>query len=118
MIATAKPSEQNSHIANGGLPIRLGDDHVTHTGGCVEIDFDVSGMKHKHDYHIMPLPRGIDFIVGMDLMTDLRIVLVPHERKIVLRIAGVVWVAPSKSIRESVRCGERDVFTSSQRIRE
>ena len=56
--------------------VRLGDNSsLVSTSDCRHFSFDVKGHAHAWDYHVMQLPAGLDFIVGMDFMGQHDVIL-------------------------------------------
>ena len=75
-------SEANSSCASGGVTIALGDDSKVVTQACKKLHFSVNGQSHDYDYHVMPLPRGIDVIVGMDYMIENDVILLSRSQTV------------------------------------
>ena len=75
-------SEANSSWASGGVTIALGDDSKVETQACKKLHFSVNGQSHDYDYHVMPLPRGIDVIVGMDYMIENDVILLSRSQTV------------------------------------
>ena len=64
------------------LGVRLGDNSLVSTSDCRNFSFDVKGHAHTWDYHVMQLPAGLDFIVGMDFMGQHDVILLTRSRKV------------------------------------
>jgi hypothetical protein len=62
--------------------VTLGDASVTQTRGARGHTFDVYGKAHDWIYQEMQLPKGIDFIIGMDFMTHHDVLLLPRRKQV------------------------------------
>ena len=72
----------NSNNPNGGIQVRLGDNSLVSASECRHLVYDIKGRSHSWDYHTMPLPSGIDIIVGMDFMEANDVVLLTKQKKV------------------------------------
>ena len=89
------------NTAAKSLGVRLGDNSLVSTSDCRNFSFDVKGQAHAWDYHVMQLPAGLDFIVGMDFMGQHNVILLTKSRKVlfgdsVLNYANVSAVDDSQ----------------------
>ena len=97
--STVAQLPENSAVKS--LGVRLGDNSLVSTSDCRNYSFDVKGHAHTWDYHIMQLPAGLDFIVGMDFMGQHDVILLTKSRKVlfgdsVLNYANVTAVDESQ----------------------
>ena len=74
--------ELSENINSSGVKVRLGDNSVVSTSNCMRLNFDVKGQSHSWDYHVMPLPVGLDIIIGMDYMGTYDVILLTATRKV------------------------------------
>jgi len=74
--------ELPENVNNSGVNVRLGDNSVVASTNCSRLTFDVKGQTHAWDYHVMPLPVGLDIIIGMDYMGTYDVILLTASRKV------------------------------------
>ena len=65
-----------------GISVRLGDNSLVSAPTCRHLKFEIKGQDHSYDYHTMPLPSGIDIIIGMDYMEANDVILLTRLRKV------------------------------------
>ena len=80
MVCTEAQLPENTAVKS--LGVRLGDNSLVSTSDCRHFFFDVKGHAHAWDYHVMQLPAGLDFIVGMDFMGQHDVIYLTKFKKV------------------------------------